>query len=60
MSRFLVKFRKIKFFSSKSYLAFLTIERYDIELINIKISDKNSISPGDAQTPEVESFLPLF
>ena len=32
----------------------------NIELTNIKISDKNFVPPGGAQTPEGESFLPLF
>ena len=48
------------FSHQKYHLAVLTIESYDIELINIKISDKNIVSPGGAQTPEGELFLPLF
>ena len=47
-------------FPSKNHLAFLTIERYDIELTNIKISDKNFVPLGGAQAPEGESFLLLF
>ena len=43
-----------------NHLAFLTIERYDIELTNIKISDKNFVPLGGVQAPERESFLPLF
>ena len=53
-------FEKLNFFLSKNYLAFLTIERYDIELTNIKISDKNIVPLGGAQGPEEGSFLPLF
>ena len=34
---------KIEFFPPKNHLAFATIERYDIELTNIKISDKNIV-----------------
>ena len=34
--------------------------RYNIELTNIKISNKNIVLPGGAQVPEGESFLPLF
>ena len=48
------------FFPSKNYLAFLTIERHDIEMTNIKISDKNLVPPGGAQAPEGRSFLALF
>ena len=51
---------KLNFFPSKNHLAFLTIERYDIELTNIKISDKNIVPLGGAQAPEGESFLVLF
>ena len=47
-------------FPSKNHLAFLTIERYDIELTNIKISDKNIELPGVAQVPKGGSFLSLF
>ena len=47
-------------FPSKNHLAFLTMERYDIELTNIKISDKNIVPPGGAQAPEGRSFLLLF
>ena len=39
---------------------FLAIEKYDIELTNIKILDKNIVAPGGAQAPEGESFLLLF
>ena len=53
-------FEKLNLFPSKNHLAFLTIERYDIELTNIKISDKNIVPPGGAQTPEGRSLLPLF
>ena len=38
----------------------LTIERYNIELTNIKISDKNIVPPGGAQGPERASFLLLL
>ena len=64
ISRFLIfstlLFWKIKFFPSKNHLAFLTIERYDKELTNIKISGKNIVPLGGAQAPEGVSFLPLF
>ena len=53
-------FEKLNLFPSKNHLAFLTIERYDIELTNIKISDKNIVPPGGVQPSEGESFLPLF
>ena len=43
-----------------NHLAFLTIERYDIELTNIKISDKNIVPPGCVQPPEGGSVLMLF
>ena len=52
-------FWKIEFLSKK-HLAFLTIDRYDIELDNIKISDKNIVPLGGVQVPEGESFFPLF
>ena len=39
---------------------FLAIEKYDIELTNIKILDKNIVPPGGAQAPERESILLLF
>ena len=39
---------KLDFLPSKNHLAFLTIEIYDIEMTNIKISDKNIVPPGDA------------
>ena len=48
------------FFPSEKHLSFLTIERYDIELTNIKISDKNIVPLGGVQVPEVGSFLPLI
>ena len=44
----------------KKHLAFLTIDRYDIELANIKISDKNIVPLGGVQVPEGESFFLLF
>ena len=44
----------------KNHLPFLTIERYDIELTNIKISDENIVPLGGAQAPERGSFLSLF
>ena len=47
-------------FSHKNHLVILNIERYDIELANIKISDKNIVPPGGSQAPEGTSFLPLF
>ena len=47
-------------FPSKSHLAFLTIERYDIELTNIKISDENVAHRGGARFLEGGSFLPFF
>ena len=53
-------FEKLNLFPSKNHLAFLTIERYDIELTNIKVSDKNIGPLGGAQGPEGGSFLPLF
>ena len=48
------------FSHQKYHLAVLTIERDDIELTNLKTSDKNIVSPGGAQTPEGRLFLPLF
>ena len=51
---------KLNFFPSKNHLAFLTIERYDIEMTNIKISDKNIVHLGGVQVPEGGSFLVLF
>ena len=44
-------FRKINFFPIKNHLVFLTIERYDIELTNIKISDKNIVPPAVVPRP---------
>ena len=38
----------------------LTIERFDIQLTNIKISDKNIVPPGGAQGPEGGSFYCYF
>ena len=58
--KFHLLFWKIEFFSSKNHWAFLTIERYDIELTNINISDKNIVPPGGVQGPERKSFLLLF
>ena len=55
-----LSFEKLNFFPSKNHLAFLTIERYDIELTNIKISDKNIVPPGGAQGPEGGSFYCYF
>ena len=64
ISRFLkfstLLFWKIKFFPSTNHLAFLTIERYAIELTNIKILDKSIVPPGGTQAPEGESVLLLF
>ena len=53
-------FEKLNFFPSKNHLAFLTIQRYDIELSNIKISDKNIVPLGCPQAPQGGSFLQLF
>ena len=50
----------MNFSPSKNYLAFLTIERYNIELTNIKISDKNIVPPGSVQASWRISFLLLF
>ena len=36
------------------------MDRYDIEVTNIKISDKNIVPPGGAQAPERGSVLPSF
>ena len=47
---------KLNFFWSKNLLAFLTIERYDLEMTNIKISDKNIVPPGGAQVPKGGHF----
>ena len=54
------KIEKLNLVLLKNYLAFLTIERYDIELTNIKISDKNIVPPVGVQAPEGRSFLLLF
>ena len=43
---------KMNFFPSKNHLAFLTLERYDIEMTNTKISDKNMLPGGGGQGPE--------
>ena len=51
---------KFFFFPSKNHLTFLTIERYDIELTIINISDKNIVPLGGTQATEGESFLSLF
>ena len=53
-------FEKLNLFPSKNHSAFLTIERYDIDLTNTKISDKNIVPPGGVQAPKGGSFLPLF
>ena len=53
-------FEKLNFFLSKNHLAFFTIERYDIELTNIKILDENIVPLGGRQAPESELFLLLF
>ena len=45
-------FEKLIFFPSKNHLAFLTIERYDIELTNSKISDQNIVPLGGAHVLE--------
>ena len=52
--------KKKNVFPSKSHLAFLTVERYDIELTNIKISDENVAHRGGARFLEGGSFLPFF
>ena len=44
-------------FLSKNHLAFLSIERYDTELTNIKISDKNMVPLAGARAPEGVSFF---
>ena len=53
-------FEKLNFFPSKNHLAFLTIGRYDLELTNIKVSDKNIVPLDGVQVPEGGSFLLLF
>ena len=52
--------KKLEFTPSKNHLAFLTTERHDIEMTNIKISDKNIVPPGGARTPEGGSFLAVI
>ena len=42
----------MNFFPSKNHLAFLALERYDIEMTNTKISDKNMLPGGGGQGPE--------
>ena len=54
------KEKKMNVFPSKSHLAFLTVERYDIELTNIKISDGNIADRGGARFLEGVSFLPFL
>ena len=53
-------FEKLNVFPSKNYLVFLTIERYDKELTNIKIWDKNIVPQGGEWGPERGSFLLSF
>ena len=53
-------FEKLNVFPSKNYLVFLTIERYDKELTNIKIWDKNIMPQGGEWGPERGSFLLSF
>ena len=53
-------FEKLNLFPSKNHLALLTIERYDIELTNIRISDKNIVAPGGAQAPKGDHFYRYF
>ena len=48
------------FSMKKNHVAFLTTVRYDIELNNIKISGKNTLTLTGAQAPEGGSFLLLF
>ena len=60
ISRFLkfsiLLFWKIECFPIKNHLAFLTKERYDIELTNIKILDKNIVPVGGVWVPEGDNF----
>ena len=53
-------FEILNFSLSKNHLAFLAIQRHDIELTNIKLSDKNFVFQGGAQAPEGELILLLF
>ena len=43
---------KLNFFPLKNHLDFSAMDRYDIEMPNIKISDINNVPLGDAQPPE--------
>ena len=43
---------KLNFFPLKNHLDFSAMDRYDIEMTNIKISDINNVPLGDAQPPE--------
>ena len=51
---------KNQIFLIKKPFNFLTIERYDIELTNTKIADKNIVPLGGARAPQGKSFLLLF
>ena len=53
-------FEKLNFFPSKNHLDFLTIERYDIQLSNIKFQIKILCLGGGAQVPEGGSSLLLY
>ena len=52
-------FWNIDFSPIKKPFSFLTIEGYDTELTNIKISNKNIVPPGGAQAPEGRWRLPF-
>ena len=47
-------------FPIKNHLAFLTKERCDIELTNIKILDKNIVPVGGVWVPEGDNFYCYF
>ena len=51
---------KNQIFLIKKPLNFLTIERYDIELTNTKIADKNIVPLGGAQGPSREIIFTVI
>ena len=51
---------KNQIFLIKKPFNFLTIERYDIELTNTKISDKNIVPLGGAQGPSREIIFTVI
>ena len=53
-------FKKLNVFPSKNHLAFLSIEKYNIKLTNIKISDKNIVSPGDVQGDHFYKYFEIL